>query len=176
MNAVLAGLVNQASSFLNAGVLPGRLGNEHPSIVPYQTLRAADRPLAVAVGNDAQFSKLCQVIGAPELGRDVRYAGNGGRTAHRAELTAALEARARPPPSRGMGVSLLGAAGLPAGVVNDVAEAFAYAEKLGCEPIVELAREDGTVVRQPANPVRLSATPWGVSAATAKARRTRGLV
>ncbi|GAA1670865.1 CoA transferase [Fodinicola feengrottensis] len=158
MNAVLAGLVNQASSFLNAGVLPGRLGNEHPSIVPYQTLRAADRPLAVAVGNDAQFSKLCQVIGAPELGRDVRYAGNGGRTAHRAELTAALEAALGRRPAAEW-VSLLGAAGLPAGVVNDVAEAFAYAEKLGCEPIVELAREDGTVVRQPANPVRLSATP-----------------
>lgn len=154
MNSVLAALVNQASAFLNAGNVPGRLGNEHPSIVPYQTLRAADRPLAVAVGNDAQFSKLCHTIGAPEVARDPRYAANAGREANRAELVAALEKALAAKPATEWVVILQGA-GLPAGVVNNLAEAFAYAESLGCEPVVELPRG----VRQPANPVRLSASP-----------------
>jgi crotonobetainyl-CoA:carnitine CoA-transferase CaiB-like acyl-CoA transferase len=154
MNSVLAALVNQASAYLNAGKVPGRLGNEHPSIVPYQTLRAADRPLAVAVGNDAQFVKLCHTIGAPEVARDPRYAANAGREANRAELVAALE-KALGAKTATEWVVVLQGAGLPAGVVNDLAEAFAYAESLGCEPVVELPRG----VRQPANPVRLSASP-----------------
>ncbi|WP_163509370.1 CaiB/BaiF CoA transferase family protein [Fodinicola acaciae] len=154
LNAVLAALVNQASGYLNAGKVPGRLGNEHPSIVPYQTLRAADRPLAVAVGNDAQFSKLCHTIGAPELARDPRYAANASREANRADLVVALEKALAAKPATEW-TAVLQAAGLPAGVVNDLAEAFAYAENLGCEPVVELPRG----VRQPASPIRLSASP-----------------
>ena len=76
MDSALAALLNQGSGFLNAGVVPGRLGNRHPSITPYETFRAADGDFAVACGNDALFRRLCAAIGRPELAEDDRYADN----------------------------------------------------------------------------------------------------
>ena len=81
LSSLLFSLVNQASAHLNAGVEPGRLGNAHPSIAPYQTVRAADRDLALAVGNDGQFGRLAAVLG---LDGDPRFATNTSRVEHRA--------------------------------------------------------------------------------------------
>lgn len=152
LGSVLAGLVNQASGFLNAGVVPSRLGNAHPSIAPYQTLQAADRPIALAVGNDAQFARLVAVVGGVRAD-DPRFATNPQRVRHRIELVAALERRLRARPAAEW-VAELTAAGVPCGVVNSVDEAFALAERLGLDPVVTL---DGK--RSVANPIRLSATP-----------------
>src|SRR3954470_14268743 len=91
MDSALAGLLNQASAHLMAGVVPRRLGNRHPSITPYETYRAADGDFAVAVGNDAIFVRLCEAIGRPELGTDERFATNAARFEHREELGAILE-------------------------------------------------------------------------------------
>src|SRR4029078_12261784 len=92
MDSALAALLNQGSGFLNAGVVPGRLGNRHPSITPYETSRAADGALAVACGTDALFRRLCAAIGRPELAADERYADNRARLEHRDALTTDLEA------------------------------------------------------------------------------------
>jgi crotonobetainyl-CoA:carnitine CoA-transferase CaiB-like acyl-CoA transferase len=156
MDSALAALLNQGSGFLNAGVVPGRLGNRHPSITPYETFRAADGDFAVACGNDALFRRLCAAIGRPELAEDARYADNRARLEHRDALTADLEA-AFAGADAAEWVARLGEAGVPAGPINDIGEAFAFAEELGLEPWVEV---DGVRTVRPA--MTLSTTPAAV--------------
>ncbi|MBB5873986.1 crotonobetainyl-CoA:carnitine CoA-transferase CaiB-like acyl-CoA transferase [Allocatelliglobosispora scoriae] len=150
LSSLLAGLVNQASAYLNAEVVPGRLGNAHPSIAPYQTLRCADRPLALAVGNDAQFHRLAAVVGLP-VGE--RFATNPSRVRHREALATALEERLGTRPAAEW-VGLLTGAGVPCGLVGTVAEGFALAEALGLDPVV---RQEGAA--SVASPIVLSETP-----------------
>ena len=156
MDSALAALLNQGSGFLNAGVVPGRLGNRHPSITPYETFRAADGDFAVACGNDALFRRLCAAIGRPELAADERYADNRARLEHRDALTADLEA-AFTGADAAEWVARLGEAGVPAGPINDIGEAFALAEDLGLEPWVEV---DGVRTVRPV--VTLGTTPAAV--------------
>ena len=158
LSAVLAGLVNQASAYTVAGVVPERMGNAHPSITPYEPLRSADGELVVAVGNDRQFGALCEALGAPELAHDPRFASNKARVANRGAMRAALEERLATRPA-GAWAEVLTAARVPAGVVNDIGAAFELARGLGLEPIVSIAREDGTTIELVRNPIRLSATP-----------------
>jgi crotonobetainyl-CoA:carnitine CoA-transferase CaiB-like acyl-CoA transferase len=153
MDSALAGLLNQASAHLLAGAVPGRLGNRHPSITPYETYRAADGEFAVAVGNDAIFARLCATIGRPELSVDERFATNAARLERRDELGAMLE-RAFAAATAVEWVQRLSEAGVPAGPINDIAEAFAFAEALGLQPVWE---SDG--VRGVRSPLRLSDTP-----------------
>jgi crotonobetainyl-CoA:carnitine CoA-transferase CaiB-like acyl-CoA transferase len=157
MDSALAGLLNQASGYLDAGVVPGRLGNRHPSIAPYETLRAADGELAVAVGNDSLYARLCEVLARPDLAADERFATNAGRLEHRDELVTALEAALAAAPAAEW-VRRLTAAGVPAGPINDVAEAFAFADELGLDPVDET---DGVRTVRP--PLRLGATPARVA-------------
>ena len=156
MDSALAALLNQGSGFLNAGVVPGRLGNRHPSITPYETFRAADGDFAVACGNDALFRRLCAAIGRPELAEDARYADNRARLEHRDALTTDLEA-AFAGADAAEWVARLGEAGVPAGPINDIGEAFAFAEDLGLEPWVEV---DGVRTVRPA--MTLGTTPAAV--------------
>jgi crotonobetainyl-CoA:carnitine CoA-transferase CaiB-like acyl-CoA transferase len=93
LSSLLAALVNQGSAYTIAGVVPGRMGNAHPSISPYELYATGDGDLVVAVGNDRQFAGLCEVIGAPELAADERFADNGQRVSHRQALHAELVAR-----------------------------------------------------------------------------------
>jgi crotonobetainyl-CoA:carnitine CoA-transferase CaiB-like acyl-CoA transferase len=157
MDSALASLLNQASAHLNAGVVPGRMGNRHPSIAPYETFAAADGDFAVAVGNDAIFGRLCDVVERPQLAGDERFATNAARMAHRDALADELEAAFAAAPAAAW-VSRLGEAGVPAGPINDIAEAFAFAAGLGLEPVDET---DG--VRTVRSPLRLGATPAAVS-------------
>jgi crotonobetainyl-CoA:carnitine CoA-transferase CaiB-like acyl-CoA transferase len=134
------------------------MGNAHPSIAPYELLATADGELVLAVGNDRQFAALCEVVGAPELARDPRFATNGDRVAHRDALRAALEARLAARPAAEWAAALT-AARVPAGLVNDIAGAFALADRLGLAPIVHLRREDGGTAALTRNPISLSRTP-----------------
>jgi crotonobetainyl-CoA:carnitine CoA-transferase CaiB-like acyl-CoA transferase len=156
MDSALAALLNQGSGYLNAGVVPGRLGNRHPSITPYETFRAADGDFAVACGNDALFRRLCGAIGRSELADDERYIDNRARLEHRDALTADLEA-AFAEADAAEWVARLGEAGVPAGPINDVGAAFAFAEELGLEPWVDV---DGVRTVRP--PMSLSSTPAAV--------------
>jgi crotonobetainyl-CoA:carnitine CoA-transferase CaiB-like acyl-CoA transferase len=158
LSALLAGLVNQASAYTIAGATPRRMGNQHPSIAPYELLQTSDGELVVAVGNDRQFAALCQALGAPALASEDRFATNGARVEHRVALKDELERRLMDRPARDW-VRALTDAGVPAGVVNDVRAAFALAQSLGLEPLVTLPRDDGTMVDLPRNPITLSATP-----------------
>jgi crotonobetainyl-CoA:carnitine CoA-transferase CaiB-like acyl-CoA transferase len=158
LSALLAGLVNQASAYTVAGVVPERMGNAHPSITPYEPLRCADRELVVAVGNDRQFAALCDVLGSAELARDPRFASNAARIANRAAMRAALEDRLAARPAAAWADSLT-AARVPAGVVNDIGAAFELARSLGLEPVVSIARDDGTTIELARNPIGMSITP-----------------
>jgi crotonobetainyl-CoA:carnitine CoA-transferase CaiB-like acyl-CoA transferase len=158
LSTTLFALANQASGFLTAGVVPGRMGNRHPSIAPYETLATADAPLVIAVGNDAQFRTFSRVLGDESLADDERFATNTGRVTHRDELVDALE-RLLGGAGAASWVERLRAEGIPCGVVHDVAEAFAYATSVGLDPVATLTRRDGTSVDTVANPIRFSRTP-----------------
>ncbi|UEA57501.1 CoA transferase [Gordonia otitidis] len=151
----LSSLVNQASGFLNAGVVPQPMGNRHPSIAPYQVFSTATRPIALAVGNDGQFAKAVEVLGRPDLAADERFTSNAARVAHRDdlidEITAVLVTR-----DADHWYAEFTAAGVPAGPINSVAEAFDFADDLGVD--ARATTPDSPVITA-ANPIRLSATP-----------------
>lgn len=158
LSALLAALVNQSSAFTVAGVVPGRMGNRHPSIAPYELLHADGDEIVLAVGNDRQFAELCEALGTPELAGDERFATNPARVEHRDELRPLLEAALAERPAAEW-VESLRARRVPAGVVNDVGAAFEFAAGIGLDPVVEIPREDGSPVRLPRSPIRLSKTP-----------------
>jgi crotonobetainyl-CoA:carnitine CoA-transferase CaiB-like acyl-CoA transferase len=146
MDAVLASLLNQGSGWALAGENPGRRGNRHPSIAPYETFQAADRPFALAVGNDRLFARMCEAIGLPELPRDERFATNSARVAHVDELGERLEGVFRTRPAADW-VELLRSVSVPIGPINTVAEAYELAASLGLEPTEEV---DGMPLPRPA--------------------------
>ncbi|MGW5232189.1 CaiB/BaiF CoA transferase family protein [Streptomyces nodosus] len=135
LSSLLGSLVNQAQSCLETGRPPGRMGNRHPSIAPYETLRCRDGLLAVACGNDGQFARLAAVLGEPGLAHDDRFAGNAARVGHREELIASLEKRLATDDCA-VWQERLTAAGVPAGRVGTVADGFALAERLDLAPTV----------------------------------------
>ncbi len=155
LSSLLSAMVNQASSYVAGDVVPGILGNDHPSIAPYAVYATADRPLVLAVGNDAQFRRLVGVLGIGATAYDDRFATNPARVAHRRELRELLETALA---SRGAQEwhPLLTSARVPCGPINDVAGAIDLATRLELEPVVAVP---GSEVPQVANPVRLSATP-----------------
>jgi crotonobetainyl-CoA:carnitine CoA-transferase CaiB-like acyl-CoA transferase len=151
-------LANQALSFLVGGESPGRLGNAHPTVVPYRTFQAADHPIVVAVGNDAQFRVLCDVIGAPELARDERYATNGARVVNRGTLEPALQEIISKMHAHEL-LEALHARSVPAGPVNTIGEAFGdpFVEARGT--VQRFMRDDGIEVPSVAYPGKFSETP-----------------
>jgi crotonobetainyl-CoA:carnitine CoA-transferase CaiB-like acyl-CoA transferase len=155
LSSLLGSLANQASSYLATGVAPDRLGNAHPSIAPYETLRCRDGHLAVACGNDDQFRRLCAVLGAAMLADDPRFATNAARVEHRPGLVAALEQRLAADDGARW-VELLTVAGVPAGLLGDVASGLALAERLGLEPRVAV---EGSTVDQVRHAITYSRTP-----------------
>jgi len=120
----LMSLVNQAQSYLVTGVPPKRLGNAHPQIVPYQAFEAADGWFILAVGNDAQYARMCQAIGREDLSRDPRFRSNADRVKNRDALIPILAGIFKQRP-RDAWIELFKAAGVPATPVNDIGEAFA---------------------------------------------------
>jgi crotonobetainyl-CoA:carnitine CoA-transferase CaiB-like acyl-CoA transferase len=133
MDSALASLLNQGSAWVSGGAVPSRRGNRHPSIVPYETYEAADRPFAVAVGNDRLFARLCEAVGLGELAGDERFASNEARVENVDALAEAFEAVFRTETADHW-VEVLRAANVPVGPINQVDEAFDLAASLGLEP------------------------------------------
>jgi crotonobetainyl-CoA:carnitine CoA-transferase CaiB-like acyl-CoA transferase len=158
LGSLLAALVNQGAAYTIAGVIPRRLGNAHPSIAPYELFETGDGQLVIAVGNERQFSMLCEALERPELSCDPRFATNADRVAHRQELRAALEEHLAHRPAQAWAQALTDAR-VPAGVVNDLDAAFRLAHALGLDAIVPIPRTDGSELRLTRNPISLSETP-----------------
>jgi crotonobetainyl-CoA:carnitine CoA-transferase CaiB-like acyl-CoA transferase len=153
LSTTLFALANQAANWLTAGVVAQRMGNRHPSIAPYETLRAADGPFVIAVGNDEQFRTLCELLDRPELADDGRFATNSDRVTHREELVPALEA-VLAKDDAATWIERFSARGIPCGMVNQVDQAFELATRVGLDPVASVGGID-TV----ANPLSLSRTP-----------------
>ncbi len=162
LGSLLSALANQSSSTLETGNSPGRMGNAHPSIAPYETLDAVDQPIALAVGTDSQFARMCNVIGVPELAADERFIDNPSRVANRAALREELSARLRTR-SAAEWIDEFTAVNVPAGRVNTIGQAIELAESLELGLVAETpARDaDGTaqILRSIATPISFSATP-----------------
>lgn len=156
LSSLLAALVNQGTATLATGKSPQRLGNAHPSIAPYETFHTGAGTLAVAVGNDRQFAALARVLGLDGLAEDARFSTNERRVASRTELGVILD-RALHVHSAETWQQKLLAAGVPAGKVNSIGEAFELAESLGLGPsIVVTDPATGRESRQLTNPIDLS--------------------
>ncbi|MEQ1659987.1 MAG: CaiB/BaiF CoA-transferase family protein [Hylemonella sp.] len=161
----MAILANQAGGFLNTGRVPQRQGNSHPSLVPYQDMPTKDGAMLLAIGNDGQFTRFCEVAGRPELAQDARYASNTQRVLHRADLVPQLEAITRTR-STAEWIAALEHKAVPCGPINDIGQAFADAQVQARGLAIEqprspqaVAAEGVPTIRSVASPLRLSATP-----------------
>ena len=158
LDVQVAMLANQATSYLVTGEPPGRLGNAHPSIVPYQVFRTARGHLVLAVGNDGQFARFCEVAGRPELAGDERFATNAGRVRHRAALVPLVEAILLERPAAEW-IEALERAGVPCGPINDLAQVFADPQVRHRGMRLELSHPLAGSVPLVASPIRLSGAP-----------------
>jgi crotonobetainyl-CoA:carnitine CoA-transferase CaiB-like acyl-CoA transferase len=150
--ATLSWLANRGQEYLVSGEDKGRMGNIHPTIVPYQTFDASDKQIAVAVGNDAQFERLCEAIGREHLASDERYATNPGRVANREELVEALQGEF----SRRTAdewVETIQGVGIPCGPVNTLAEALSDEHLTSTDMLREVEHPLAGMLQMLASPV-----------------------
>jgi len=148
----LSWLANRAQEYLVSGEDTGRMGNAHPSIVPYQTFHASDRPLALAVGNDSQFANLCKAVRRPELAKDERFATNPDRVANRDELVAILQEEFRKK-TVDEWVEEIREAGVPCGPVNTLADVFSDEHVLSSGILREVEHPAAGTLKMLASPV-----------------------
>jgi glutaryl-CoA transferase len=157
-DSLVAVLANQAGNYLATGEPPGRLGNDHPNIAPYQVFRTADGSLILACGNDNLFGKFCELAGRPKLAKDPRFATNGKRVANRVELTRILS-ELFVGRSTQEWIGALEAAGVPCGPINDLAQVFSEPQALARGLRLELPHPSAGMVSLVRSPMRFSATP-----------------
>lgn len=160
VDAQMAWLINEGCNYLTSGEVPERRGNAHPNIVPYDAFATSDGHVLVAVGNDAQFARFCDAIGAPELGTDARYVTNLGRIQNRDTLIPAL----RPvlaKLTKDDVLAKLRAVKVPVGPIQNVAEALGSDQALARGTVVQIPRADVADghISLLANPLKFSATP-----------------
>jgi crotonobetainyl-CoA:carnitine CoA-transferase CaiB-like acyl-CoA transferase len=155
LDTQVAVLANQASNFLVGGKVPGRLGNAHPNIVPYQAFPTRDGHIILAVGNDRQFREFCAIAG---LSFDARFDTNRGRVENRDELTPAI-AKVMATRTTAEWVAALEAAAVPCGPINRLDEVFADEQVKARGLALSLTRPDGTATPSVASPIRFSQTP-----------------
>src|SRR6266704_2666879 len=158
LDSTVAILANQGANYLATGAAPGRLGNAHPNIVPYQTFKTADGDMIVACGNDGQFRKLCEVANCAHLADDPRFATNGKRVENRDELTEMLAAIVAKRPTSHW-VEALEAAGVPNGPINAIDQVFREPQAIARGLKIELPHPTAGKVSLVRSPMRFSGTP-----------------
>jgi crotonobetainyl-CoA:carnitine CoA-transferase CaiB-like acyl-CoA transferase len=150
--STLGWLANRGQEYLISGEDTGLIGNAHPSIVPYQTFHASDKPLVVAVGNDTQFANLCTAIGRPELAEDERYATNPDRVSNRQTLIVELQQEFGKRTADEWAEEIR-AAGVPSGPVNTLSDVFADEHVFGSGMLQDLEHPSAGPLRMVASPV-----------------------
>ncbi|MCK0507560.1 CaiB/BaiF CoA transferase family protein [Aromatoleum anaerobium] len=158
LDVQIACLANQAMNYLTTGVSPGRLGNAHPNIVPYQDFPTDDGYMILAIGNDAQFARFCEAAGDASLAADARFATNKARVGHRAVLIPLLN-KLTIRRTTADWIARLEALGVPCGPINTLADVFADPQVRSRGLRVDLPHPLAGTVPQVASPMRLSATP-----------------
>lgn len=158
LDAQVAMLANLGSQYLVGGSVPERMGNGHPSIVPYQAFEAADGHVILAVGNDAQFARFCVIAEHPEWRDDPRFARNADRVRNRETLVPLIASVMRNRP-RGDWLAALETAGIPCSPVNAIDEVFADPQVRARGLRVAIDHPEQDALPMVASPLRLSATP-----------------
>lgn len=148
MSSALSGLVNQTSAYVAGGVVPTRMGNDHPSLAPYGPFAASDQPLIIAVGNDNQFRRLVDALGASKLADDERYATNPARNQHRDQLRTELEQRLQRKTASDW-VEELRELGIPCSEVFSVAQGVDFADQIGLTPVQPAGEERIPTIKHP---------------------------
>ena len=168
-------LANQGMNYLASGKVPGRLGNAHPNIVPYQVFPVADGFIIIATGNDSQYQKLCGVLGAPELAKDPKYIDNKARLANRAEIVGKLSTLTQQRQSADL-LDKLEAVGVPAGPINTLDQVFAdpHVQHRGMKLALPSEEAKGGTIPGVRTPIMHRRRPDGVAAPGAEARRAHG--
>ncbi len=160
-DSVVSLLSYQAALCLATGVSPARMGNEHPTIVPYDAFDAADAPFVLAVGNDEQWRRLCEAAGLERLGTDPRFATNPARVEHRAQLRPLL-AGVFHTRSREQWIADLGRAGVPCGAVREIAEVLADPQIAARRMLETLEHPAAGLIQLLGLPIKLTNTPGTV--------------
>lgn len=157
LDTIVAFGANQASAYLCSGCVPQRFGNAHPQVVPYEVFAVSDGHIILAVGNDGQFRRFCEVAGLSALADDARFATNAMRVVNRETLTPVIAQtmRAR---SKGAWLTALESAGVPSGPINDYAEVFDDPQVRHRGLQIEMSHPSGGTVPVVASPMRLSET------------------
>ncbi|MGA0612287.1 CaiB/BaiF CoA transferase family protein [Caldimonas sp. KR1-144] len=158
LDTQVAMLANLGANYLVSGQVPGRAGNAHQNIVPYQTFETADGHIILAVGNDGQFAKFCEIAGRPEVARDARYATNAERVRRRDELVPQLAEWMRER-RRDDWLAALEAAGVPCGPINRLDQVFADPQVAAREMVQTQNHPLAPELRLVASPMKLSRTP-----------------
>lgn len=158
LDVQVACLANQAMNYLATGSNPRRMGNAHPSIVPYQDFPTEDGHMILAIGNDGQFARFCEVAGRPELAADARFATNRARVENRAELIPLLNEITATRTTTEW-IAQLEARAVPCGPINGLAEVFADPQVQARGLAVKMPHPEAGEVPLVASPIRLSKTP-----------------
>ena len=158
LDVQVAMMANMNTNYLSSGVVPKRWGNAHPNIVPYQTFATSDGHIIVAAGNDGQYRKFVQAGGQAELADDSRFNTNPGRIAHR-DILVPLLADMVKQKTKQEWISLLEAAGVPCGPINEINEVFENPQVIAREMQLTLPHPTAGQVKLVASPMKLSATP-----------------
>ena len=158
LDTQIAMLANQASSYLVGGVVPGRMGNRHPTVVPYTTFEVTDGTVIIAIGNDSQFRAFCTEMGVPELGTDPRFAAASARVVNRDAIEELMRGLVAHETRNGL-IARLEAAGVPVGPVNTVEDVFADPFVEARQTVHRFKRADGVEIPSVAFPGKLSVTP-----------------
>ena len=158
LDSLVAVLANQGANYLATGTPPGRLGNDHPNIAPYQVLPTSDGSFIVACGNDNLFGRFSQVLGRPELAADARFVTNGKRVANRAELTRIISEITAKRSMRHW-LDALEGAGVPCGPINNLEQVFAEPQAMARGMRMELPHPTAGKVALTRSPMRFSETP-----------------
>ncbi len=158
LDSQIALLAYQNTNYFATGTPPGRIGNLHPNIVPYQPFKTADGDVILACGNDNLYRKFCDAAGCPELAADPRFATNGKRVENRAELTRLLQGVFAMKTTKEW-VALLEAAGVPNGPINNVAQVFEEPQVKARGIRLKLDHPVAGKLDSVASPMRFSGTP-----------------
>lgn len=158
LDVTAATLANQASNYLVGGMVPGRLGNAHPNIVPYQAFACAEGHCIVAVGNDGQFLRYVELLGCPQWAADERFSSNQARVQNRAVLVPLLAEKMRER-SADDWLLALEAAGVPAGPINSIDAVFSDPQILARDMRISMAHPQKGELDLAGNPIKLSRTP-----------------
>lgn len=161
LDATVAWLANQAANWLIGGRVPGRMGNQHPNITPYETFPTADGELALAVGSERQWGRFCEALGMPALAMDPRFRTNAERVANRAALRPILAGVLAGRPTADW-LAALTAAAVPVGEVRDMAQVFADPGLAERAMVVSVAHPTIGEIRLPGLPAKLARTPGSV--------------